>query len=64
MPNVDGLYATKVLKAINPNIKIIALTAFILDSEKQKAMNAGCDVFLTKPLKKEDLYVTLGNVFS
>lgn len=53
MPVMDGFMATKVLKnATNLNrdaFKIIALTASVMEDDKQKAFNCGVDFFLTKP---------------
>ena len=44
-----------VLMDMNPIIPIIALTANAFDADRVSAMEAGCNAFLTKPLKKEEL---------
>lgn len=50
MPNVDGLDATVQIRAFNPNVPIIAVTAYAFESDRQRAMDAGCTDFLTKPI--------------
>jgi len=55
MPVMGGIEATKILKQKFPGIPIIAQTAFTLTEERVNAMQAGCDDFLSKPIKKEDL---------
>ncbi|AOS45354.1 Polar-differentiation response regulator DivK [Lacunisphaera limnophila] len=53
LPVLDGWDATKQIKA-NPalaGIPIIALTAHAMESDRQKALGAGCDDFDTKPVE-------------
>ena len=53
MPIMDGLEATKRIKEKHPNLPVIALTANAFDSDRQLAMEAGCDDFLSKPVSSE-----------
>lgn len=53
MPVMDGLEATRKIKAECPDIPIIALTANAFDSDCQLAIDAGCDNFLPKPVNAE-----------
>ena len=53
MPIMDGLEATKKIKAAHPELPIIALTANAFDSDRQLAFEAGCDEFLSKPISSE-----------
>lgn len=55
MPIVNGLEATKQIKAINPAIPIIAQTAYAYSEEKEKVLAIGCDDYLAKPIEKETL---------
>lgn len=55
MPAMDGLEATHEIRKFNPDIPIIALTANAFDSDKISATKAGCNAFLTKPLKRSQL---------
>ena len=53
MPVMDGLEATAKIKEKYPELPIIALTANAFDSDRQLAMSAGCDDFLSKPVSRE-----------
>ncbi len=53
MPKLNGYEATKQIKEINPNIYIIAQTAFATDNDRQNALQAGCDDYISKPINKD-----------
>ncbi|XZG70269.1 response regulator [Chitinibacteraceae bacterium HSL-7] len=55
MPEMDGLEATRQLRAAGITIPIIALTANAFDSDRAECMAAGMDDFLTKPVKPDEL---------
>lgn len=59
MPEMNGLEATREIRKTDKLIPIIALTAFAFDSDIQKAMVAGCDDFLTKPISVPQLKETI-----
>ena len=50
MPIKDGLQATREIKAMMPDLPIVALTANAFDSDRQAALEAGCSDFLSKPI--------------
>jgi len=55
LPGMDGLTATRKLKE-DPDLKgipVLALTAFAMAGDQQKALDAGCDGYISKPIKVE-----------
>ena len=59
MPVMDGLEATKVIKGKHPDLPVVALTANAFDSDRQLAMDVGCDDFLSKPVSSEACLETI-----
>ena len=59
MPVMDGLEATKAIKEKHPDLPILALTANAFDSDRQLAMEVGCNDFLSKPVSSEECLETI-----
>jgi CheY-like chemotaxis protein len=59
MPVMDGFDATIAIRKDFPDLPIIALTAYSLQKDKQKALNAGCNDIITKPVSKEIMFKKL-----
>jgi polar amino acid transport system substrate-binding protein len=56
MPELGGIEATKIIRQeISKDFPIIALTAAVLDEDKNNALRSGMNDFLTKPIKIEEL---------
>jgi two-component system, chemotaxis family, CheB/CheR fusion protein len=55
MPLVDGYEATRKIRQLRQHIPIIAQTAHAMEGDKQNALNAGCNDYISKPIKIEDL---------
>jgi CheY-like chemotaxis protein len=57
LPEIDGWEATRRLRADERTreIKIIALTAHALEAERERALEAGCDEVVTKPVPPNEL---------
>lgn len=53
MPVMDGYAAAASIKQILPGLPVIAITAYGLTGDRQKALNAGCDDYLSKPVSLE-----------
>ena len=55
MPRMDGLEATHIIRSYSKDIPIIALTAYAFETDKELALEMGCNDFVTKPVSKEAL---------
>lgn len=51
MPEMDGYVATGLIKEMRPELPVIAVTAYALGGDKDKALKAGCDDYIAKPVK-------------
>ena len=56
MPVMNGYDATREIKSQKPQIPIIAQTAYSLDGDRSKSMEAGCDEYIAKPIDIQTLY--------
>ncbi|HEY1551930.1 MAG TPA: response regulator [Kofleriaceae bacterium] len=52
LPGIDGLELTRRLKteAATRDVAVIALTAYAMKGDREKAIAAGCDDYMTKPI--------------
>jgi PAS domain S-box-containing protein len=63
MPGLNGYEATKKIKKFRPDLPIIAQTAYAFSDDLQKAIAAGCDDYISKPVLKEFLIEKLSFIF-
>jgi PAS domain S-box-containing protein len=63
MPEMDGHEATQLIRKFNQEVVIIAQTAFALSGDREKAMEAGCTDYISKPIKRENLTELLQKYF-
>jgi FOG: CheY-like receiver len=61
MPKLDGIEATRIIKGQYPQIVVVVQTAFILSGEERMCQDAGCDEFITKPIRLKYLLDTINN---
>ncbi len=61
LPVVDGWEATRRIKSdeVSKDIAVIGLSAHAMDGDKDKALAAGCDAYLTKPIDDDLLLATV-----
>ncbi len=66
LPGMDGLSATARLKQtpVTGAIPIIALTALAMKEDEAKAIAAGCDAYIAKPLRYQELYATIDTLLA
>jgi len=67
MPIMDGIEATKNIRKLEKEnnraaIKIMAVTAFALERDKEQCLNAGMDEFLSKPFKPNELLALINKL--
>jgi CheY-like chemotaxis protein len=66
LPIMDGWEATRQLKADadTQSIPVIALTAHAMEGDRQKALEAGCDDYDTKPVNLKSLLEKMENLLN
>ncbi|MDB5839522.1 MAG: response regulator receiver protein [Herminiimonas sp.] len=66
LPEMDGLTATALLKhdPATATIPVIALTAMAMQSDREKSRLAGCDAYIAKPLRYQELYATVDTLLA
>jgi two-component system, cell cycle response regulator DivK len=57
MPKMDGIEATRILKAdtATKNIPVIALTSYAMKGDRERTLEAGCDWYMAKPIDIQEL---------
>ena len=55
MPEMNGLDATRIIKEVDSDTPIVALSAYAFDENIREAKAAGCDEFMAKPFRVENL---------
>lgn len=55
LPIMNGYEATKAIKQLRPELPVVAQTAFAMSGEKERCLEAGCDEYLAKPIRKDDI---------
>ena len=60
MPNINGYEARHLLKSLLPDVPQIAQTAFAMADDEKRAMDAGFDAYISKPIRKGNLIAIVG----
>lgn len=63
MPDINGYEATKKIRQLHKNLPIIAQTAYAMPHDRERSLTAGCDDYLPKPIKPEDLLSIIKKYF-
>jgi signal transduction histidine kinase/ActR/RegA family two-component response regulator len=63
MPLMNGYEATKEIRKFNTAVIILAQTAFALEGDKLKTIAAGCNDYISKPIKIQELSILLQHYF-
>jgi len=54
LPDISGLEVTQKIKNIYPDLPVLAQTAYAMTGDKRKAMEAGADDYITKPIDRKE----------
>jgi hypothetical protein len=64
MPDMNGYEATRRIRRFNKEIVIIAQTAYAILGDREKAIAAGCNDYITKPIKRLEFNALLKKYFN
>lgn len=64
MPDMNGYEATRQIRHFNKNIIIIAQTAFAQTYDREKAIETGCNDYISKPIASDDLLALIQKYFN
>ena len=62
LPDMTGYEATRMIKSVDSGVKVIVQTAYSTLEDKRKALDAGCDEYISKPIK-HDLLISIINFY-
>jgi signal transduction histidine kinase len=62
LPDTNGLNLVKEMKSLRKNLPVIAQTAFAMEMDRKQSLEAGCDDYISKPYKREEL-IALINIY-
>ncbi len=63
MPEMNGYNATEQIRQFNKEVVIIAQTAYGLSGDREKAIEAGCNEYISKPISRAFLYEIINSYF-
>jgi CheY-like chemotaxis protein len=64
MPEMNGYEATRKIRQFNKDVVIIAQTAYVLTGDREMAIAAGCNDYISKPIKKDELMALIQKYFN
>ena len=56
LPDANGWELAREIKRLHPKLPVIAQTAYAMSTDRQKSEEAGCDGYLSKPIRKSELF--------
>lgn len=64
MPDIDGITATRIIKRLKPDLKVIIISAITIPHIENEAINCGADEFIQKPFSKDVIVQALKRIES
>jgi hypothetical protein len=55
LPHLNGYEATREIRKFNKEVIILAQTALVMENDKEKALKAGCNDYISKPINKNEI---------
>jgi CheY-like chemotaxis protein len=55
MPEMDGYELARAIRGRGMQLPIVAITAYAMSGERDRCMEAGCNDFITKPVRRDEL---------
>lgn len=62
MPIINGYIATEKIKKLRPTLPVVAQTAYAMGDDKVRCFEAGCDDYISKPIRKNNLFSILSKI--
>ena len=62
MPDLNGLEATIEIRKKKPELPIIAQTAYAMEEDEEASINAGCNDYISKPIRPDNLLTIMTNL--
>jgi CheY-like chemotaxis protein len=64
LPGIDGLDAARLIKAdpTTRHARIVAVTAFAMQGDREKIIKAGCDAYIAKPIRYREFFDTVNEL--
>jgi len=62
LPIMNGFEATRIIRGLDKDIPIVVQSAFVLSGEEKRSYEAGCNVFIPKPVRINELIENLANL--
>ncbi len=63
MPGMNGFEAAKIIRTFMPKLPIIAQTAYAFAGDRERAIEAGCTDYISKPIHSDRLFQLIDQVF-
>lgn len=63
LPHTNGYKVTQIIREFNKDVIIIAQTAYAMQEDRKKALDAGCNDYITKPIDEKELQHTISKYF-
>lgn len=60
LPDLNGISVTRLIRSINSEVPIIAQTAFAMQGDRERCLEAGCSDYIAKPIRKQDFLSIVG----